>query len=227
MYYYKARIYYPALGRFLQTDLVGYADQNNLYAYIGNDPVDRSDPTGTYGCGSNTPHDAAGCTSSPYGGQAGSQTRTVVGIRKLNSAGGQLVNKMLKDPDVKGRVNEAWRLSKGDSPRTRDKNEYGFWVRHVGKDFVVGRLVQGEGPLVFRPAMDKSHDEMPGADIFVHVHPFRVGELPNIETIGISEMDRPVALRFGALVVSVGRPEPYTRRNVFVDFDDDFYKPTQ
>jgi len=51
LYYYKARVYSPSLGRFLQTDPIGTKDDLNLYAYVGNDPLDRTDPTGTEGVG--------------------------------------------------------------------------------------------------------------------------------------------------------------------------------
>ena len=46
LYYDRARYYCPACGRFMQTDPVGYKDDIDLYTYVGNDPTDRTDPSG-------------------------------------------------------------------------------------------------------------------------------------------------------------------------------------
>lgn len=44
--YYKARMYAPGLGRFMQTDPIKYADGLNWYNYTKSDPVNHFDPTG-------------------------------------------------------------------------------------------------------------------------------------------------------------------------------------
>jgi RHS repeat-associated protein len=46
LYYYRARYYNPHIGRFMQTDPVGYSDGINWYLYCRNNPLNGTDPSG-------------------------------------------------------------------------------------------------------------------------------------------------------------------------------------
>ncbi|MEJ0025760.1 MAG: RHS repeat-associated core domain-containing protein [Rhizomicrobium sp.] len=65
LYYYRARYYSSAHGRFLQTDSIGYQADFNLYAYVRNDPSDKADPSGKDPFGNHLPENY-GCWGSMF-----------------------------------------------------------------------------------------------------------------------------------------------------------------
>jgi RHS repeat-associated protein len=50
--YYRARFYDPQIGRFISEDPIGFGGGDiNLYAYVGNNPINYKDPTGMVSAG--------------------------------------------------------------------------------------------------------------------------------------------------------------------------------
>jgi RHS repeat-associated protein len=83
LYDYKARFYDPVFGHFLQTDPVGYQSDVNLYAYVGDDPVDRADPTGL----ATTCNQTTCTTTADTYNQARSTGQTIVASPEVKAAG--------------------------------------------------------------------------------------------------------------------------------------------
>lgn len=46
LYYYRARFYSPSLQRFISEDPIGFGGGTNLYAFVGNSPLNFADPYG-------------------------------------------------------------------------------------------------------------------------------------------------------------------------------------
>jgi RHS repeat-associated protein len=80
LYFYKARMYDPALGRFLQTDPVGYQAGMNLCAYVQNNFPNAAESSGLL-CNQ---ADQTGCGGNPYGlagGRPGRRARLRLAAR--------------------------------------------------------------------------------------------------------------------------------------------------
>lgn len=98
--YYKARMYSPSLGRFLQTDPIGYDSGMNWYNYVDSDPVNGSDMWGlqqqqlpvfnSSNTLNYTSHSTgASAFSSPFGG-GGAGTNAGLDARQMDIAQQQL-----------------------------------------------------------------------------------------------------------------------------------------
>src|SRR5208337_2780865 len=46
LYFYRTRYYDPATGRFVSEDRIRFDGGNDFYRYVGNNPINRTDPLG-------------------------------------------------------------------------------------------------------------------------------------------------------------------------------------
>ncbi|MDQ4087726.1 MAG: hypothetical protein M3177_06930 [Pseudomonadota bacterium] len=102
-------------------------------------------------------------------------TGGLAGLFLTSQAGGssqcaehRLVCALWADADVRPQMIESWRLSNPKAPESQ-RNEWGFWIKRSGNDFIPGPLFRGRGPFIDR-VMERRPD--PTYQIFFHTHPF-------------------------------------------------------
>ncbi|QEE27998.1 RHS repeat-associated core domain-containing protein [Terriglobus albidus] len=130
LYYFRARYYNPAVGRFLSEDPAGFSGGINKYAYVGADPIDFNDPSGRLPFGA-----VVGAINGGVFGGLGAMTgddwdwQDVVGGAVLGAAAGFGLG--LLDPtegavssvpisagaDLAGQAFHKWRHGQNMSPR--------------------------------------------------------------------------------------------------------------
>jgi RHS repeat-associated protein len=88
LYYYKNRTYDPQLGRFMQTDPIGYGAGANLYAYVGNNPINATDPSGLCASGMHSEPGTRICYPGEIGGGGSSSSSGAGGSSSGGNGGG-------------------------------------------------------------------------------------------------------------------------------------------
>ncbi|WP_281274366.1 SpvB/TcaC N-terminal domain-containing protein, partial [Allorhizocola rhizosphaerae] len=132
LYYHGARYYACWQGRWMSCDPIGIADGLNLYAYVGGNPVGKSDPSGTNGQPGGGGGDDA-IAFQPHGKSGMKKKPVTMDIDEPNAVG----ERGISQTDARARATDVNNRQFLDAPTNRQ-------TKHLGTD----ARVSGQGGTV-------------------------------------------------------------------------------
>jgi RHS repeat-associated protein len=135
MSFYKTRFYSPTLGRFMQTDPIGYGDGPNWYAYVHNSPVNGTDSTGLAPTDLGADMDERYTGGPDYSGAVGDLSEVVVtGHRTgLGMFAGPTMNTIASNDNINPNAGLGFEVAANDSKPRADPNKPAPCTPSAGK----------------------------------------------------------------------------------------------